>query len=285
MMQDTRLWRVARAYLRDMVDRNLSKEYVRESERMLWAFKDYCLGKGVKSVQKIRADVLNGFLQKFERKSQAYQRLVYAILRGFLSFAECPVILKFRYRPRGRGRSVSWLTLEETEKVLTSKMRPREALLVVGGLLAGLRRCEVRAMTIGDLRMALKTNWLSIRGKCGPRQIPLHSDLAFVVKGFLQTVDAHDGDLAIPISKTRYLDIVQVVSKRLGIPFTSHALRRTFARNLRKLGVRIEVISRLLGHTNILTTERYIGVMQDDLEEAINLLKMRPSVQLMISPA
>ncbi|MCI0665404.1 MAG: site-specific integrase, partial [Acidobacteria bacterium] len=47
-----------------------------------------------------------------------------------------------------------------------------------------------------------------------------------------------------------------------------HDLRRTFGTRLAKSGVPIHEISRLLGHTNLETTFRYLGLTEDSVENA-----------------
>ena len=48
-----------------------------------------------------------------------------------------------------------------------------------------------------------------------------------------------------------------------------HALRHTFASSLLNAGTRIEVISMLLGHKNIETTQKYLHYDKTTLEEGI----------------
>jgi integrase len=51
-----------------------------------------------------------------------------------------------------------------------------------------------------------------------------------------------------------------------------HDLRRTFGTRLAKSGVPIHEISRLLGHTNLETTFRYLGLTDDSVENAAAVL-------------
>lgn len=54
----------------------------------------------------------------------------------------------------------------------------------------------------------------------------------------------------------------------------NHGLRRTFATSLLKLGVNLRVIQSLLRHSNITTTQKYLGVNESDKQEAVNLISM-----------
>jgi site-specific recombinase XerD len=51
-----------------------------------------------------------------------------------------------------------------------------------------------------------------------------------------------------------------------------HSLRHSFASNLVKKGENLWKISKLLGHTNISTTEKYSHVRNEDLRASVNLL-------------
>lgn len=54
--------------------------------------------------------------------------------------------------------------------------------------------------------------------------------------------------------------------------FCIHALRHTFATRLIERGVGIYVVSKLLGHSNVATTERYAHMVSAPLEDAISKL-------------
>ena len=54
---------------------------------------------------------------------------------------------------------------------------------------------------------------------------------------------------------------------------TPHALRHSFATHLKDAKVQIDVIQKLLGHSSISETERYIHTSEADMREAVELLK------------
>ncbi len=63
----------------------------------------------------------------------------------------------------------------------------------------------------------------------------------------------------------------------IGLPeVTIHRARHTFATRLVRAGARVEVVQQLLGHSNLATTQGYLAVAGDDLEEAI--AKMPPLI-------
>lgn len=272
--------------MREMQDRGLSEEYVVQSRRELGHFRDFCLDRNVRSAKQVSVEHLREYLSRYAKWSENYQKFNYAILRGFLIFAENPTILKYRHRVRGRGRNVRWLSPEETERVLSSRMRPKEALMVYCGLMAGLRRCEVRALTVADLKRAVSIGKFWVKGKGSKaREVPAHPDVRFVMAKYLTTIDLPDSSIALSISKNHYLMVIKGVSARVGIPFTSHALRRTFATALIDRGVPLLTVSRLLGHSSTSITEMYVATGMTDLEKAIEALPSLGIVQSEVTPA
>jgi integrase len=54
---------------------------------------------------------------------------------------------------------------------------------------------------------------------------------------------------------------------------TCHSLRHSFATAAIRSGAPVELVSKMLGHTNITTTyNRYVRPLQDDLMDAVEIL-------------
>ncbi len=70
------------------------------------------------------------------------------------------------------------------------------------------------------------------------------------------------------------LIIQDISSKYFGFILTPHGLRRSYATNLLRNNVNLEIVRRTLGHTNINTTSRYIQYNDDEvLNEIQNIFK------------
>ena len=59
--------------------------------------------------------------------------------------------------------------------------------------------------------------------------------------------------------------------------FVWHDLRHTFATRTLSKGMRIEYLSKILGHSKISTTERYAHVMPSDLHDAMQAVYYKVS--------
>jgi integrase len=262
-----------------MRERNLNTQYISQTRKTLRSFAEFNESKGNLSAKGITSETLREYMSRYANKSAAYQRFNYAIIRGFLVFAEHPLAFKFKYRAQGRGRRVRWLTVLETEKVLTSRMKPREALEVTSGLLAGMRRCEVLRLTVRDAKDALRTGEITAYAKGKTRLIPVHPEYAQVLRIYLQATDLGDNSPLLPISKQSYDYTLRELGKRIEIPLSAHVLRRTCLTRLREADVELDVISRIAGHSSVEMTQRYIQTDVREMKEAILKLSVPTTEQ------
>ena len=55
----------------------------------------------------------------------------------------------------------------------------------------------------------------------------------------------------------------------------SHMARHTFATYMLSQGVKIENVSRMLGHTNIMQTQRYAKVLAESVHDDFDMIERR----------
>ena len=138
----------------------------------------------------------------------------------------------------------------------------------------GLKWTDISDNTINVVRQNYRTD--IVPPKYGSsRKIPLHQKIA----ASLEEMD-HDCEWIFHTASCNLMDYHNVVRslerayKKYGIPNKKfHAYRATFATNLCKKGVRLEVASRLCGHKNVnVTAKYYTSIEQKESADAINLL-------------
>lgn len=73
-----------------------------------------------------------------------------------------------------------------------------------------------------------------------------------------------------PLTIQRLHQLVNAWCKSAGVRghFGTHSLRKTYGFHLRRLGYDIELLMKIFGHSSASITLRYIGVEQDEIDEA-----------------
>lgn len=89
-----------------------------------------------------------------------------------------------------------------------------------------------------------------------------------------KVVDKYNGNVP-KMDNADYNRCLKALGMVAGIekPLHSHMARHTFATFALRKGVKIENLSRMLGHTNITQTQRYAKVMAESVHEDFDLLK------------
>lgn len=178
-----------------------------------------------------------------------------------------------------RGQKIGrWLTLEELRRLVNAvpPTTPRRgardrALLVMMGT-CGLRRAEAASLTVGQLQHRDGRPILAdILGKGKKlRSVPVHEMAAVAMRGWISDAELGEGDPLFPAvdnpdqvtRRPMSSDSIREACLRylapLGIEFNPHDLRRTFALLAKRGGADYEEIRQALGHSSIVTTERYL---------------------------
>ncbi len=272
MYWNSRLHREVAKYLRKLREEGYTQRYIAQHRQTLSSFQNFCRARGTNSVSKVSSGDASDWLRTWERFSGSYQSKQWSILRRFLAENGNPAMLRLRPRIHGAARvHVDWLTMEESQAVLSEPMTPVEALLIGAGLLQGLRRIETLRLTVRDAKDALRTSVLRIRGKGGKeRAIPLQDDFSVILRSYLAWLDADEEDALLLDAQRTYTESrLKEFCTRHERKFTFHTLRRSFGRNLWLLGVPIETISEILGHSSIDMTRKYLGIDQSDMRQAL----------------
>ncbi|RJR08344.1 site-specific integrase [Candidatus Parcubacteria bacterium] len=118
---------------------------------------------------------------------------------------------------------------------------------------SGLRLEEVLTLKTGDVECNSHIK-LNIRGKGSKYRkvyLPLHKK---------ELIEGFDG---FSISKEYVKGMVWKIARKTEINFSFHSLRHSFASNFMKAGGGIDLLQRLLGHSNIATTSIYLYAIDE----------------------
>lgn len=176
-----------------------------------------------------------------------------------------------------RAAELDWFRSDEDEKLLAHPMKnEREAILVYLLRMTGLRLDEALTLTNADFDLA--AGRIAVRqskSDAGYRSVPIAPELRPHIDAWLDFVTRHGwyeprGPFLVTrhgtAMKAQYVEhALERIGARAGLTrkLTPHTLRRTFGSYLLNRGVRLEVVSRLLGHANSAITERAYARLED----------------------
>lgn len=199
---------------------------------------------------------------------------------------------------RGKGK---FLTAAQSDAFLewTRNTQPAWYPMCVVLLATGLRIGEITALEWRDIDLkgaVLRVNRTQYLGQFSPagsaeRVIPLEADALRVLKGIPRRLDTvfvfprRNGKPQATTSSRAFFDTASEFMRGLGVdeaseysgvePFTradnlsAHVLRHTFATRKVGEGVPLKVLSVLMGHASVSTTEIYAKVTDDVLRAAM----------------
>ena len=195
-------------------------------------------------------------------------------------------------------KGVRPLYQDEIEKVLNSfsgnyEMRDRN--LFVLGIKTGMRISELLSLTVKDVwQYDQPVDMLSLRkqvvkGKKEARAIPLNKDAKKAIRELKEWLSTQvveltpDTPLFIsqksqkgnePISRMQAHRILNEAFRKAGLTgkLASHSMRKSFGTRIYTATKDIMVTKELLGHANVNTTQKYIGVGMDALRAAVDAI-------------
>lgn len=188
-------------------------------------------------------------------------------------------------RLREQRRLPQVLSVEQLRAVIGAQERLRDrflfgSLALTGmrvGQALGLRHCDFVTQERRIELVARDDNANGARGKGGEGSIPvtgglvrLYSDYMHEEYGALDSdyifVNLWGGQIGRAMTYANVDELVRRTRRRVGFHFTAHTLRHTYATLARRGGVPIEVLSKLLTHRSVQTTNAiYVHATAEDL--------------------
>ena len=226
-------------------------------------------------------------------------------LRTWTEYYGNDVVRRMKIRwPADMRPNVDWLTEPEMRLLQHATKTPLEEIVINLELNCGLRSVEVIRLRVQDVNLDSPKPYLDVRGKgVGNgkwRRVPFGYRTEFAVKQWLternrmisvmRKVDptwVPPDNLLLWMHYSGRNTVCKAYSERghsldrsviaslresLGLSFSHHTLRRTFGRTMFHAGVNISTISRILGHEDIITTLKYIGINMDDMNHGMEIM-------------
>lgn len=148
---------------------------------------------------------------------------------------------------------------------------PMLSVVIALGGFAGLRISESLSLTWKDINFAGKR--ITVKGKGEKtRVIPVSDELEKILLDHRRQIVAAEAATIAPLSDSVARKRITQLAHELyiGDVVSSHDLRATFATELYKKTRNIVLVSRLLGHASIATTQAYVGFDESEAAAAVN---------------
>jgi site-specific recombinase XerD len=205
-----------------------------------------------------------------------------AVKDGYLLKNPCQGIKRFKL-PEAQPKFYSKEDLEKLLSVMIDNPDMKDA--VIFSVNSGLRQMEMITLTWSQVnlndRIIVLDNSSHITKTKRVRSIPLNPDAYEVIQKRyskriegLEYVFTINGKMIDPNRLTQKFK-KYVYASKINSKLCWHSLRHTFASWLVQSGVSIYVVSKLLGHSNVSTTEIYSHLRRDDFINAVNQLTQK----------
>jgi integrase/recombinase XerD len=226
------------------------------------------------------------------KRSSAYVRGWYQVFRSFLGWCRKegyeihPSLVAERgdhwftlKKPAATDPGVESYSEDEIDRILEAAATPRNRLFVRLLLGTGLRLSEALNLLVDDV----EEDRLRVRSGKGrkPRMVPLNSRLQRDLHRYIERLrpDGRTDFVFLNRSGGQWTEwgvrsLCARLSKETGLRVHAHAFRHTFATNYLRAGGSVHTLQRILGHTTITMSLRYVHLTGADLAQDIDQLTM-----------
>jgi integrase/recombinase XerD len=203
-------------------------------------------------------------------------REYYHALKPYLAYLEIPFKVRIkteRRLPRYHSRDDIKRLLDLIDQRTDSwrRLRIRDRLIVRTLAMSGLRRSELLALRVRDV----KEGYLFVsRGKGDKDRVaPVPRKISLEILGYIRDHALEPSARIFPVGRSRLDDLVKGYALKAGIDdLTPHSLRHYFATRLLELGADLRSLQELLAHSDISTTAIYLDVLPARLRDTVELL-------------
>jgi len=256
-----------------------NKRSWKHDERRLAILSKYLGSKLLTEIETLDIEMVKAKILKSGRKPSTWNRYR-ALLMKFFNLAiewgylkENPVKGTKKFS-EDEGRRSRVLT-EEEERILLSKSSETLKQIILIALHTGMRLGEILSMKWDDVDFRNEVIRIPHSKSKKQRVIPINKVVWQVLtslrfqNGKSEYVFSHPDGKRIKSFKTAWKGAL----RRAGIRnLRFHDLRRTFATRILENGKNLESIRKLLGHSDISTTQRYLSSEIDELRDAVESL-------------
>lgn len=256
-----------------LLDMKAFSEFLSESGRDLGSFK--------------RDDIVSyiGRLKDAGYSASSICRLISSV-KGFCKFLIIEKVVsddpsEAIRTPKQWERLPKALSIGDIKKLLETEVRNsmfvRDSAMLELLYSSGLRVSEIISIKVNDINF--ESGFLRVVGKGSKeRVIPMNRRAAEKIKRYMHELRPgllKDGqspylfltNRGAPMTRQRFWQALKILGNVAGISLTPHTLRHTFATHLLDGGADLRSVQKMLGHSDISTTQIYTKVSADRLRK------------------
>ena len=274
------------------LERNLSKNTIQSYRSDLKKFEVFLLKTNVKELKYINPEIVREFLYEQSKKvTGKTQGRIISTLRSFYNFlvlekiAENNPIEDIDY-PKIDSKVPFVLSINEVDKIILqaslTKFGTRNQTMIEVMYSCGLRVSEVIEMKISNI--FFDESLIKVLGK-GKKErfVPLSGIAKKLLYNYIEferkesKFDKQSVDIVFlnnrggKLSRIMLYNIINdaALAAEITSKISPHTLRHSFATHLIENGADIISIQKMMGHENIVTTEKYLNVNKKHLVETV----------------
>lgn len=222
--------------------------------------------------EQINLSVINNFILYEKNKKVSNATINKRILVFKLMFKYFKIeneILTFK-KLKEEKNTFSALTNEELNRLnnyLNSDLISIQNKLIIMLLIdTGVRLSEIVGIKVKNINFLNNTIYLDITKGKKCRIVPFTDSTAFLLKKYIKTINS---ERLFKLTTSGIGSLFCRIQKKLGFnKFHPHMLRHTLCSKLHNNGVSILIIQRIMGHSNVSTTQRYAHFDLDNILHA-----------------
>jgi integrase len=260
-------------YDSQLILKHSSHDALDEARRVLGHFKAY-LGEYPPT-----PELAAGFLAQFKDRKPTTLYRYDSILKGFMAWYGEKLETKIK-TPDTLPDYIESADIEKLKEAMRSKKThkkviERNILIIDVGIKTGLRRAEMANLKVGDINLAKR--YLTVRMGKGmkDRVIDITQSLNLSLEAYLKGKTPDES--VFGLQPSTLTGLIGWAAKKAGVDIHCHSLRHFFGEKLVDTGTDLEMVRRLMGHSKLDTTQRYIGRTDQQRRDAIDRMEKSPS--------
>ncbi len=274
-------WEIMEEFLALLEASGASSETVKAYRSAITDFLEYLGDKPLRNVRLKdiigwrNARLKNGFRKKRSRDKKSWMVTLHyynLFIRRFLKWLGIRILVPNVKKP---PRRINVLSSDEIEKLYKAVKDPLDKIILDLLLDTGLRSRELVNLKVRDID--LNEGVIIVKeAKYGKeRRVIMTRKTLEELKAWINLRNLSEDDKVIPLTYSGLYKRLKRLAKRAGIDpgkMHPHILRHTFATMAIRKGMNIFSLQRLLGHSDIKTTQVYMHLTIDDIKKEYRIV-------------